>query len=183
MIAFPQKLPHVIWRQDRLVPLSEAWLVESINHAARRAGHEHWELTPHVARAVAHFLEEDEEASTLTVEQIQHIVRQSLKGIGYPDIAHASELLPPRVSISLPEIAAQTGCELVFYPMLKGRLHQAFAYEVRGIRLEGLRACVKMLDAAQKWRKTCDTLSSDIVVYARTVLSRTAHDGIELVVI
>ena len=39
MIALPQRLPHVIWKKDRLVPLSEGWLAESIEQAAAGAGY------------------------------------------------------------------------------------------------------------------------------------------------
>ena len=57
MIALPQKLPHVIWRNDRLVPLSEGWLAESIEHAAAASGYHRWHLAPEVARAIAVYLE------------------------------------------------------------------------------------------------------------------------------
>ena len=37
MIALPQRLPNIIWKNDRLVPLSEGWLAESIERAAANA--------------------------------------------------------------------------------------------------------------------------------------------------
>ena len=58
MIALPQRLPHVIWKNGRLVPLSEGWLAESIEHAAAGAGYHRWHLAPEVARAIAVYLED-----------------------------------------------------------------------------------------------------------------------------
>src|SRR5277367_3026212 len=105
MIALPQKLPHVIWKNDRLVPLSEGWLAESIEYAASAAGHPRWYLAPEVARAIAVYLENDWIAPALTLDNLREMVRRSLEGIGYEDIARKSLIVPPRVSISLMEIA------------------------------------------------------------------------------
>ncbi len=66
MIALPQRLPHVIWKNDRLVPLSEGWLAESIEHAAAAAGYHRWHLAPEVARAIAVYLENDWVAPALS---------------------------------------------------------------------------------------------------------------------
>jgi hypothetical protein len=87
MIALPQRLPHVIWKNDRLVPLSEGWLAESIEHAAEAAGHHRWHLAPEVARAIAVYLENDWVAPALRVDHLCEMVQRSLEGIGYDDIA------------------------------------------------------------------------------------------------
>src|ERR1700760_256591 len=99
MIALPQRLPHVIWKNDRLVPLSEGWLAESIEHAAARAGFHRWHLAPEVARAIAVYLENDYVAPSLPVDQLREMVRRSLEGIGFEEIARESVIVPPRVSI------------------------------------------------------------------------------------
>ncbi len=100
MIALPQKLPHVIWKKDRLVPLSEGWLAESIEHSAAAAGHARWHLAPEVARAIAVYLENDWVAPSLSIDNLQEMVRRSLEGIGYADIAQKSLIVPPRVSFA-----------------------------------------------------------------------------------
>jgi hypothetical protein len=107
MIALPQRLPHVIWKNDRLVPLSEGWLAESIEHAAEAAGHHRWHLAPEVARAIAVYLENDWIAPALKVDHLREMVQRSLEGIGYDDIARQSLIVPPRVSISLMELAVR----------------------------------------------------------------------------
>jgi hypothetical protein len=96
MIALPQRLPHIIWKNDRLVPLSEGWLAESIEHAAAAAGHPRWHLAPEVARAIAVYLENDWVAPSLPLSHLNEMVRRSLEGIGFGDIATESHIVPPR---------------------------------------------------------------------------------------
>ena len=122
MIALPQRLPHVIWKNDRLVPLSEGWLAESIEHSAEAAGHHRWHLAPEVARAIAIYLENDWIAPALPVDHLREMLRRSLEGIGFEDIAQESLIVPPRVSISLMELAVRAPYEIEFYPLLKERL-------------------------------------------------------------
>src|ERR1700677_3858843 len=130
MIALPQKLPHVIWRNGRLVPLSEGWLAESIEHAAAGAGYHRWHLAPDVARAIAVYLENDWIGPSLTLDNLREMVRRSLEGIGFEDIAQKSLIVPPRVSISLTELAMVAEIELAFYNMLRERLSDALDVQV-----------------------------------------------------
>jgi hypothetical protein len=182
MIALPQRLPHVIWKNDRLVPLSEGWLAESIEHSAAAAGHYRWHLAPEVARAIAVYLENDWVAPTLTLENLEQMVQKSLEGIGYDDIARKSLIVPPRVSISLPEIAARASIELEFYPLLKERLGDALDVQVGGVRLEGLRDCTKILDSAGRWRQTCVRISDDIIHFCRSYVYQTMPRTVDLVI-
>jgi hypothetical protein len=182
MIALPQKLPHVIWKNDRLVPLSEGWLAESIEQAAAAAGHPRWQYAPEVARAIAIYLENDWTAPALPVEHLRDMVRRSLEGIGFDEIARKSLIVAPRVSISLTELAVRAPYEIEFYPLLKERLGDALEVQVRGVRLEGLRDCTKILDAAGRWRQTCVRISDDIIHFCRSYLYRSLPRAVDLVI-
>ncbi len=182
MIALPQRLPHVIWKNDRLVPLSEGWLAESIEHAAAAAGHPRWDMAPEVARAIAVYLENDWTAPALKVDHLVEMVRRSLVGIGFNEIAEQSMIVPPRVSISLLELAARAPYEIEFYPLLRQRLGDALEVQVGGVRLEGLRDCTKILDAAGRWRTTCVRISDDIIHYCRTYICQTMPRTVDLVI-
>ena len=182
MIALPQKLPHVIWRNNRLVPLSEGWLAESIEHAAAAAGLLRWHLAPEVARAIAVYLENDWIAPALPLEHLQEMVRRSLEGIGYENVAAQSLIVPPRVSISLTELAARAPYEIEFYPLLKQRLYDALEVQVAGVRLEGLRDCSKILDAAGRWRHTCVRISDEIIYFCRSYMNHTVPRTVDLVI-
>ena len=114
MIALPQRLPHVIWKNDRLVPLSEGWLAESIEHSAEAAGHHRWHLAPEVARAIAIYLENDWIAPALPVD---HLIYRSLNRLpadgtllaGFIDTRHqlfAIKRLVTSISLQNPEIVA-----------------------------------------------------------------------------
>jgi hypothetical protein len=182
MIALPQKLPHVIWRNDRLVPLSEGWLAESIEHAAAASGYHRWHLAPEVARAIAVYLENDWIAPSLSIDNLREMVRRSLEGIGFEDIAQKSLIVPPRVSISLMEIALRAPYEIEFYPLLKARLADALEVQVGGVKLEGLRDCSKVLDAAGRWRQTCLRISDDIIYFCRSYVHRAVPRTVDLVI-
>ncbi|HEV3272189.1 MAG TPA: hypothetical protein VGZ93_08415 [Candidatus Methylacidiphilales bacterium] len=182
MIALPQRLPHVIWKNDRLVPLSEGWLAESIEHAAAAAGHPRWYLAPEVARAIAIYLENDWVAPALPLDHLREMVRRSLEGIGFDDIARNSLIVPPRVSISLTEIAIRAPYEIEFYPLLRERLADALEVQVGGVRLEGLRDCTKLLDAAARWRRTCVRISDDIIHFCRSYVCRAMPRTVDLVI-
>jgi hypothetical protein len=182
MIALPQKLPHVIWKNDRLVPLSEGWLAESIERAAAAAGLLRWHLAPEVARAIAIYLENDWVAPALPLEHLQEMIRRSLEGIGYEKIARQSVIVPPRVSISLPDLASRAPYEIEFYPLLKERLGDALDVQVAGVRLEGLRDCSKILDAAGRWRRTCVRISDEIIYFCRSYMNHTVPSTVDLVI-
>lgn len=182
MIALPQRLPHVIWKNDRLVPLSEGWLAESIEHSAMQAGHLRWHLAPEVARAIVIYLENDWVAPAMPLDHLTEMVRRSLEGIGYDDIARKSLIVPPRVSISLTELASRAPYEIEFYPLLKQRLGDALEVQVAGVRLDGLRDCTKILDAAGRWRSTCVRISDDIIHFCRSYMHRTMPSTVDLVI-
>jgi hypothetical protein len=182
MIALPQRLPHVIWKNDRLVPLSEGWLAESIEQAAAGAGYYRWHLAPEVARAIAVYLENDWVAPALPLDHLTQMVQRSLVGIGFDDIARKSLIVPPRVSISLVELAVRAPYEIEFYPLLRERLADALEVQVGGVKLEGLRDCTKRLDAAGRWRSTCVRISDDIIHFCRSYLYRTMPLTVDLVI-
>ncbi len=182
MIALPQRLPHVIWRNERLVPLSEGWLAESIEHAAAASGYHRWHLAPEVARAIAVYLENDWIAPALPVDSLRQMVERSLAGIGYEDIARASLIVPPRVSISLTEIAHRAPYEIEFFPLVRERLEDALEVQVGGVKLQGLRECSKVLDAASRWRGECVRISDDIIYFCRSFIHRSMPRTVDLVI-
>jgi len=182
MIALPQRLPHVIWKNERLVPLSEGWLAESIESAAAASGYHRWHLAPEVARAIAVYLENDWIAPALPLENLRQMVERSLAGIGYDDIAQKSLIVPPRVSISLTEIARRAPYEIEFYPLLRERLEDALEVQVGGVKLEGLRDCSKALDAAGRWRQTCVRISDDIIYFCRSLIHQSMPRSVDLVI-
>jgi hypothetical protein len=182
MIALPQRLPNIVWKNDRLVPLSEGWLAESIERAAANAGHPRWHLAPEVARAIAIYLEDDWISPSLTIDHLNQMVKRSLEGIGFSEIARESCIVPPRVSISLTEIAHRAPYEIEFYPLLRQRLGDAVEVQVAGVRLEGLRDCTKILDSAGRWRQTCQRINDEIIHFCRSFMHLATAKTVDLVI-
>jgi hypothetical protein len=182
MIASAYRLPQIIWNNGRLVPLSEGWLAESIEQSAAAAGHKEWAMTNEVARAIAHYLENDWISPALSLENLKMMVKLSLEGIGHREIAAASFIVNPRVSISLADLALIAPLPIEFFPALRSRIYEALEIPVRAVRLEGIRECTKLLEAAPRWRRTCEVTREDIVHFSRTCLLQRPAQQIELLI-
>ena len=184
MIAVGNQLPHVPWKEDRNIPLSEGWIAESLEHSARLAGLEGWQWSAEVARAIVHFLQRDYHQPLISVEELTLVLERSLTGIGYPEVARHAQMVAPRVNIYLPDLARQAPYELLFFTALRERLQEARHVIVRGVKLEGLRTCVKMLRSRKRWRSRCESLGDEIVLFSRQQLAsgNPAGNPVELVI-
>lgn len=183
MIAVSHNLPLIKWSEERNVPLTEDWILASIYQSAELAGFYDWDMSGHVTKAILFFLQRDYPKNSLTIDELEDIMRRSLAGIGYPEIAPHVQLIAPRVSIYLPDLARQAPYEIIFFHILRERLSEAKNILVSGIRLEGLRSCVKILDNCKKWKPTCQRLSEEIVAFTRQHLKTQKDDlGVELVI-
>lgn len=182
MIALINQLPMVRWHEQLSVPLSVGWLEESIDHAAQQSECRYWQWSQDVASALLAFLREDFHDGVISREQIEQLMRRSLVGIGYPEVAKKACLLPPRISIHLPEIARQAPYELIFYPLLRQRLQFAVNMMVRGVRLKGIRSCAKTLGQARRWTRECQDTSDQIVAFARQELYQLQRASVELLI-
>jgi hypothetical protein len=182
MIAFPDSLPRVMWNNDRLIPLSEGWISESIEESAQRAGVQRWPWTLQVSKAIVHHLEESCEKMTISKDELDLVLQATLMGIGHGDIAKYAKLSAPRVSIYLPDLARETGHEILFFQNLMRRLDEAVGLRVNGVRLESVRECVKILESAVKWRQSCDALRDEIVNFARLKVNTSATPKMELLI-
>lgn len=182
MIALPQELPLVEWHKRRSVPLSEGWLAESIEISANNAGMPEWHWTADIAKAISYYLRSEFTGSLITPRQLQLLIKRSLVSIGYPELAKTLVIVPPRVNIHLAELARQGQYELIFFSLLRTRLDEARKLKVKGIRLEGLRECTKVIQQTRRWQEQCDKLADEIVAFTRCHLNTWNGKRIELVV-
>ena len=183
MIALAHKLPLVIWQQNRHVPLSEGWIAESIDLTARQVGYEEWTWSEEVAHAIIYYLQQEFAGCVIEKNDIEEIVRRSILGIGYPELADQISLSAPRVSIYLPDLARKASYELHFFQMLREKLEEASnVVMVRGIKLEELRTCVKIIANAERWKSYCQDLNDEIVSFTRKQIYQTDNPPIELII-
>lgn len=172
MIASPHALPFVRWSPKRVVPLSEGWVMESIYQSALLAGVGIEETTRQVAYAVVHYLEHDYPLNTIEVHELRQLISLSLNGVGCTEIAEHVLIVAPRVNIYLPDIARSAPYELLFFDALRHRLDEALDLVVRGIYLQGLRPCVKLIQGHAAWKNKCQLLGDEIIQFSRTKLAQ-----------
>jgi len=182
MIALPQELPYVYWQNKRNVPLSEGWLAESIDSSACRAGYADWEWTADITKALSCYLRQEFQGCLISPSELQVLIKKSILSIGYPDVAHKLSLVAPRVTIYLPDLAHEYPYELLFFPQLEKRLQEVSRVLIRGVRLEGLRPCVKHLHQAGRWRNSCEELSREIVSFTRLKLQHHRSGPTEIII-
>jgi hypothetical protein len=182
MIALHENIPLVRWHNKRSIPISESWLAESIELSARTAGYPQWQWSGDVARAILNYLRTEFSGCQITTGQLRQLIQKSLNGIGCEEIAGHVEISAPRVNIHLAELARRSGYEMLFFNLLRGKLDDACSTVVRGVRLEGIRPCVKHLTGLESWRSSCQRLSDEIVDFARAHTSRAQGNGFELMI-
>lgn len=182
MIALPQNLPLVEWQNRRNVPLSEGWLAESIQISADKAGVGTWHGTDDVAKAIIYYLQSEFGGTLITPEQLQGLIKKSLRSIGYPEVARSLKIVAPRVSIHLNEMAMKSQHEILFFQLLHDHLDEAKSVHVSGVRLEGLRSCVKTLSNVMRWQGSCEELSDEIVMFTRSHMLKWGRHPVELLI-
>jgi hypothetical protein len=169
MISFKDNLPVIQLPSGQAIAFEREWLVRSLAQAAARAGYAKWWLAEHVARSVTSYLHDHNEVNVLPVEQLTRAVCSVLQVIGYAEVGQHFAPAPPRVQVSLVEIAreAGTGYELAFFERLGRRIQELCREKSACFELLGLEPCVKLLRARKSWSRDCDSLRSEIVSFAR----------------
>ncbi|MEO0454103.1 MAG: hypothetical protein AAFY98_08195 [Verrucomicrobiota bacterium] len=178
----PERLPMLNWAERQSIPLSEGWLSESVDWSAERAGYANWEWTEDVVKALSYYLEEEYATMTISHQDLIGLIHVSIKTIGYPEIAEHATIVAPRVSIYLPEIAQESPWELAFFHRLREKLEQAAETVVRGVRLVGIRPCVKKLRGTNRWQVSCQSLNDEIVAYSRKIILEWDQPAVDLLV-
>ena len=179
MICLKDNLPVIQLATGQAIAFEREWLVRSLARAAARAGYEKWWLAEHVAESVTAYLRDDSGLNVLPVERLTTAVRSVLQVIGYGEIAGHFVPAPPRLRISLVDLAqnAASGYELAFFQMLGQRIQAICRDENTFFELLGLEPCVKLLRARKIWSRDCDALRAEIVAFVREQASTAAPRG------
>jgi hypothetical protein len=169
MISLKDNLPVIRLPSGQVMAFECEWLVRSLVQAAARAGYANWWLAGHVACSVTDYLRDQAEVNVLPVEQLANAVQSVLQVIGYAEIGRYFVPAPPRVQVSLVELAreAGTGYELAFFDMLRRRIQELCREKNSCFELLGLEPCVKLLRARKIWSRDCEVLRAEIVSFAR----------------
>ena len=126
MIALPSGLPFIRIGKDNLAVCEPQWLQSTLESAAEKSSVPPW-LAADVSRGVEAFLRNHYEGTVIDVDDLFDRIRKTLSGIGLENVADNLEATPPRVRISLSDLArkAGSGYELAFFDLLKSRFRSA----------------------------------------------------------
>jgi hypothetical protein len=132
------------------------------------------EFLDHAASAVFYYFKEELGRETVTIGEFSQTLEKVLKGFkleaGAPSPGK-SRLHVEESDLCQLAAAAESACELLFFPRLRDELRQQLKRSPRVVRFHGLRACVKRLAGAQRWSDRCQCLQDRIVEYLRECLS------------
>jgi len=169
MICLKDNLPVIQLASGQAIAFESEWLVRSLALAAARAGYAKWWLAQHVAESVTSYLRDHECVNVLPVERLTSAVQSVLQVIGYGEIAPHFVPAPPRVQVSLVELAreAGSGYEMAFFLQLARRIQSLCQENHSCFELLGLEPCVKLLRARKTWSRDCDVLRAEIVSFVR----------------
>ena len=178
MIALKDNLPVIQLPSGQVIAFECEWLVRSLVQAAARAGYAKWWLASHVARSVTDYLHDQTEVSVLPVDRLTNAVQSVLQVIGYGEVGRHFVPAPPRIQVSLVELAreAGSGYELAFFDLLGRRLHELCQEKSSCFELLDLEPCVKLLCSRKSWSRDCEILRADIVSFAREQTGTAAAD-------
>jgi len=169
VISFQSNLPLVRFHDGQIMPFERNWLVGSLAKAASDAGYKKWWLAAHVTESVTNYFEKDFDETIVTIPRLEKAVQSVLQVIGYADVAGHFQAAPPPARISLAELArdAGHGYELMFFELLKSRLHDAITAKAEKLEICDAHSGVKLLRSAKNWRKDCSGLLDEIVAFVR----------------
>lgn len=177
MIGFKDHMPLLQMENGQVTEIPEDWLRRALLQAADQAGYQNWWLADHILQSLFEYLRLELDAQVLALPRLRTSVESVLQAIGYADVAREFRLPSPPLEISLPDLAraAGSGFELLFFQLLRQRLHAVVEAKTEQIHLQGLAGCVRYLRSAKSWRRECSSLRCEIVEFARSVV--TTSDG------
>ncbi|MCX7868942.1 MAG: hypothetical protein N2322_03230 [Terrimicrobiaceae bacterium] len=173
MIALRDNLPLLECGGGLCAGLTKEWLTSSVAAAAARAGHRKWWLAAHVSESVISYLQNEFNAPTISLSQLEKSIRSVLEVIGFPEIGEGFRMAPPAARISLAELArdAGPGYELAFFDLLRARLREALDSEAEDLEICEAQRGIKLLRSAKAWRRDCSGLLEEVVGFVRGQLS------------
>jgi hypothetical protein len=177
MIAFWDNLPLIEHVNGHVTAFQRDWLTRSLAKAAAKAGYAHWWLAEHVSMSVTEYLRHQRECNVVRVDRLNEAVKSALEGIGYADVAQVFEPNPPRVEVSLVDLAreaAASGYELAFFNILSNLIRELVCERSCDFEFRGLDKCVKILMARKGWSRDCEDLRAEIIHFARLRTAATA---------
>jgi hypothetical protein len=168
MICFASHLPLLRVGRHDISHYEVHWLEKVLQQAATQAGHQGWWPAGDVARGVLQYLQERFDENIITLQDLFQRVSQTLRTIGFPEIASAVRPEPPPLEVCLLELAREAdGLMLGFVPRLTRELAELQTTGTPRLELINLRAAVLCLCGESEWTAGCRDMEEEIVGLAR----------------
>jgi hypothetical protein len=173
MICLASHLPLLRVGRHDIAHYEVHWLEGVLREAAREAGHEAWWPAGDVARGVLQYLRDRFEENIITLHDLFSRVSQTLRSIGFPEIASAVRPEPPPLEVCLLELAREAeGLELGFLQGLLRELGELHTTGTPRLELINLREAILCLRGETGWTAGCRELEEEIVTLARSWTDR-----------
>lgn len=168
MICLSQHLPLLRVGRHDIAHYEEYWLERVLREAARQAGHEAWWPAGDVARGVLQFLRDRFDENIITLQDLFARVSQTLRTIGFPEIASAVQPEPPPLEVCLLELARESqGLELGFVQGVLRELAEMRTTGTPRLDLVNLRPAVQWVLGEEEWTSGCRRLEEEVVALTR----------------
>jgi hypothetical protein len=171
VIALCNSLPLLQHAGGSYSVIRHDWLCFCLQRAAEKSG---WWLAEHVASSVILYLGATYQNNVIARNHLCDIVSSVLQAIGYAEVALHFRPLDLPFELSLIDLAqeAGSGYELAFFRLLKERIQPALSNQASNLDFYGLRQCVRHLQSAKTWNRSCSELRNEIVEFLRAQLER-----------
>lgn len=154
------------------------WLEGVLRQAAREAGHEGWWPASDIAKGVLQFLQERFDRNIITLHELFQKIGQTLRSIGFPEVASRVKEEPPPMELSLRDLLHDCeGLEMLFFTRMTQELRGLRDAGATRLEMTHLREAVLRLSAAPAWNARCAGLEAEIVEHARLVFIGHAPQG------
>ena len=174
MIALRDSLPLLRQSENEHCSIRKEWICFCLFRAAEKAGYRRWWLAEHIASSLICYFETTYQNNVITKNHLGAIVLSVLQAIGYAEVALHFQMLDLPFELSLIDLAQEAGAgyELSFFRLLKERLQPALSNQASNLDFYGLKQCVRHLQSAKTWSRSCSELRNEIVEFLRAQLLR-----------
>jgi hypothetical protein len=174
VIALRNHLPLLHQGGGSYSAIRRDWLCFCLQRAAEKSGYDRWWLVEHIVSSVICYLGTTYQNNIITENHLGDIVLSVLQAIGYAEVALHFQTLDLPFELSLIDLAQEAGAgyELSFFRLLKERVQPALSNQASNLDFYGLKQCVRHLQSAKTWSRSCSELRNEIVEFLRAQLLR-----------
>ena len=144
MIALKRGLPLIRNTRGTAIAFASTWLRIAIHDAAGRAGYHSWWLVDDLVAGISLYLRDCYVKNVIDLPELERLVRDALRTIGYEEVAACFRTVPPTQNFSLAQClkAQPSFSRSAFFNELADAIKRLSGTGVRHFHFYDLHACV-----------------------------------------